>query len=109
MRQSSEGKRNFGGLSPESLPLVFMLVVVILTVYNLFFSTFNIFNILKMQKSLHSIDKKLEEVKNKNAKLENMLDLVNKYPDTYKERFIRRYMQLQKKDEKIILFSDDAN
>jgi hypothetical protein len=62
-----------------------------------------------MQKSLHSIDKSLEEVKNKNAKLENLLDLVNIYPNTYKERFIRRYMQLQKKDEKIILFSDDAN
>jgi len=109
MRQGSEGKRSFGSLSPEILPLVFMMVSAILTVYNLFFSTFNLFSLWKMQKSLHSIDKSLEEVKNKNAKLENLLDLVNRYPNTYKERFIRRYMQLQKKDEKIILFSDDAN
>lgn len=109
MRQSSEGKRNFGSLSPELLPLVFMAVVLLLTLHNVFFSTFNVFNVWKMQESLRSVDKRLEEVKNKNAELENLLDLVNKYPDTYKERFIRRYMQLQKKDEKIILFSDDTN
>ncbi len=108
MRQGLEGKRSFGGFSPELLPLVFMTLLVILTVYNLFFSSFNVFDVWKMQKSLHSIDKKLEEVKRENAKLENMLELVNKYPEIYTERFIRKYMQLQKKDEKIILFSNDS-
>ncbi|MGC8852699.1 MAG: hypothetical protein ACP5P0_03740 [Hydrogenobacter sp.] len=61
-----------------------------------------------MQKSFHSIDKRIEEVKRENAKLENVLELVNKYPEIYTERFIRKYMQLQKKDEKIILFGDDS-
>ncbi|MEZ0361739.1 MAG: septum formation initiator family protein [Hydrogenobacter sp.] len=85
-----------------------MLLLIILTIYNLFFSTFNIFKVLKMERSIQSIDRRLEENKSKNDKLESMLELVKKNPNAYKEKFIREYLQLQKSDERIILFSDDG-
>ncbi len=109
MRQGSEGKRSFGNLSPDVLPFLFMLIMVILTAYNLLFSTLNLFNVIKIKSSLHHLDRRLAEIKSKNDKLENMLELVKKDPNTYRERFIREYMQLQKSDEKIILFDDERN
>ncbi|WP_340694975.1 septum formation initiator family protein [Hydrogenobacter thermophilus] len=108
MRRGLEGRRSFGDFSPDLLPFIFMLLLIILTIYNLFFSTFNIFKVLKMERSIQSIDRRLEENKSKNDKLESMLELVKKDPNAYKEKFIREYLQLQKSDERIILFSDDG-
>ncbi len=104
MREGLRGKRNFGNSFIELLPFFFMLSLILLTFYNLFFSTFNLKKVIKMNRSMSNIDMELRKVKERNEKLDNLIKQMDKNSELYVEKFIREYMQLQKSGEKIILF-----
>jgi len=52
------------------------------------------------------MESKRKEVEKENVKLERLLNAIDRNPEYYREIFIREYMQLQREDEKIILFYD---
>jgi len=106
VEQSSKVKRFFTSLSPEILPFSFFLLVFLLTLYTLLFSKFNVFKVIEMREQLVKVKKSIEKEKEETKNLESLLELAEKNPDYFKERFVREYMQLQKENEKIILFKE---
>ncbi|MFN3813301.1 MAG: hypothetical protein ACK4SM_01585 [Aquificaceae bacterium] len=57
-----------------------------------------------MNKYLSNMDMELRKVEESNEKLDNLIKQMDKNPELYIEKFIREYMQLQKGEERIILF-----
>jgi len=106
VERSSKVKRFFTSLSPEILPFSFLLLVFLLTPYTFLFSKFNIFKVIEMREQLVKVKKSIEKEKEETKKLETLLELAEKNPDYLRERFVREYMQLQKENEKIILFKE---
>jgi cell division protein FtsB len=76
------------------------------TVYNLFFGRYNLTEIKKMKDNMEELDKKLKALKNENMKLEEELELVEKDLDSQLEKLVREKMQLQRPNERILLFKD---
>ncbi len=98
-------RKSSRGLHTGILKLFFLFVFFI-TIYNLFFGQFNIFRTLELKKSLMEIESKKAQVEKENIKLEKLLNSIDTNPEYYREIFIREYMQLQKEEDKIILFYD---
>jgi Septum formation initiator. len=76
------------------------------TAYNLFFGRYNLMEIKKMKDNMGELDKKLKALKNENMKLEEELELVEKDSDFQLEKFVREKMQLQRPNERILLFKE---
>jgi cell division protein FtsB len=76
------------------------------TAYNLFFGRYNLMEIKKMKDNMGELDKKLKALKNENMKLEEELELVEKESDFQLEKFVREKMQLQRPNERILLFKE---
>jgi Septum formation initiator. len=76
------------------------------TAYNLLFGRYNLMEIKKMKDNMGELDKKLEALKNENMKLEEELELVEKDLDFQLEKLVREKMQLQRPNERILLFKD---
>jgi len=106
MRQDLRAKRSFGSLDPNSLPFVFFIAILFFTLYNLFFGRYNVFEIVKIKEKTANIEAKLMSIKKENALLEEKLKLLREDKDLYLEKLAREKMQLQKPDEKIILFKE---
>jgi len=62
--------------------------------------------IKKMRDNMGELDKKLRVLKSENMKLEEELDLAEKDLEFQLEKLVREKMQLQRPDEKILLFKD---
>jgi hypothetical protein len=62
--------------------------------------------IKKMKDNMRELDKKLKALKNENMKLEEELELVEKDLDFQLEKLVREKMQLQRPNERILLFKD---
>ncbi|RMH00769.1 MAG: hypothetical protein D6699_07320 [Aquificota bacterium] len=103
MKRSLKARKSFTGLSPNILPVLLFVLGLFYTFYNVFLSHYNIGRVLKIQKASHELEKSLQEYREENEKLEQLLELVKKHPEYYRERFARSYMQVQKEDESIIL------
>jgi cell division protein FtsB len=99
-------KRNSGSSRADRLALLFFLLMLFLTVYNLFFGRYNLMEIKKMRDNMEELDKKLRVLKSENMKLEEELELVEKDPDFQLEKLVREKMQLQRPNERILLFKD---
>ncbi|WP_424179236.1 septum formation initiator family protein [Thermocrinis sp.] len=76
------------------------------TAYNLFFGRYNLMEIKKMKDNMGELDKKLKALKNENMKLEEELELAEKDLDFQLEKLVREKMQLQRPNERILLFKD---
>jgi cell division protein FtsB len=76
------------------------------TGYNLLYGRYNLMEIKKMKDNMGELDKKLKALKNENMKLEEELDLAEKDLDFQLEKLVREKMQLQRPNEKILLFKD---
>ena len=59
-----------------------------------------------MKDNMGELDKKLKALKNENMKLEEELDLAEKDLDFQLEKLVREKMQLQRPNEKILLFKE---
>ncbi|WP_299197288.1 septum formation initiator family protein [Thermocrinis sp.] len=76
------------------------------TGYNLLYGRYNLMEIKKMRDNMGELDKKLKALKNENMKLEEELDLAEKDLDFQLEKLVREKMQLQRPNEKILLFKE---
>jgi cell division protein FtsB len=106
MREGLVVKRNSGGSWANRLALLFFLLMLFFTGYNLLFGRYNLTEIKKMRDNMGELDKKLKNLKSENVKLEEELELVEKDPDLQLEKIAREKMQLQKPKERILLFKD---
>jgi cell division protein FtsB len=106
MREGLWVKRNSGGSRADRLALLFFLLMLFFTGYNLLFGRYNLTEIKKMRDNMGELDKKLKALKNENMKLEEELDLAEKDLDFQLEKLVREKMQLQRPNEKILLFKE---
>lgn len=106
MREGLRVKRNSGGSRADRLALLFFLLMLFFTGYNLLYGRYNLMEIKKMRDNMGELDKKLKALKNENMKLEEELELVEKDLDLQLEKLVREKMQLQRPNERILLFKD---
>ena len=106
MREGLRAKRNSGDSRADRLALLFFLLMLFFTVYNLFFGRYNLMEIKRMKDNMEEVDKKLKALKNENMKLEEELELVEKDLDFQLEKLVREKMQLQRPTERILLFKE---
>ena len=106
MREDLWAKRNSGGSRADRLALLFFLLMLFFTAYNLFFGRYNLMEIKKMRDNMEELDKRLKALKNENMKLEEELELAEKDLDFQLEKLVREKMQLQRPNERILLFKD---
>jgi len=106
VREGLWAKRNSGGSRADRLALLFFLLMLFFTAYNLFFGRYNLMEIKKMRDNMGELDKKLKALKNENMKLEEELELAEKDLDFQLEKLVREKMQLQRPNERILLFKD---
>jgi cell division protein FtsB len=76
------------------------------TAYNLLYGRYNLMEIKKMKDNMEELDKKLKALKNENMKLEEELELVERDLDFQLEKLVREKMQLQRPNERILLFKN---
>ncbi|MFZ8787731.1 septum formation initiator family protein [Thermocrinis sp.] len=86
--------------------MLFFLLMLFFTAYNLFFGRYNLMEIKKMRDNMEELDKKLKAIKSENMKLEEELELAEKDLDFQLEKLVREKMQLQRPKERILLFKD---
>ncbi len=106
MREGLRAKRNSGGSRADKLALLFFLLMLFFTGYNLLYGRYNLMEIKKMRDNMGELDKKLKALRNENMKLEEELELVEKDLDFQLEKLVREKMQLQRPNERILLFKD---
>jgi len=106
MREGLWVKRNSGGSRADRLALLFFLLMLFFTGYNLLFGRYNLTEIKKMRDNMGELDKKLKTLKSENMKLEEELELAEKDLDFQLEKIAREKMQLQRPKERIFLFKD---
>ena len=106
MREGLEVKRNSGGSRADRLALLFFLLMLFFTGYNLLYGRYNLMEIKKMRDNMGELDKKLKAIKSENMKLEEELELAEKDLDFQLEKLVREKMQLQRPKERILLFKD---
>jgi cell division protein FtsB len=99
-------KRNSGSSRADRLALLFFLLMLFFTAYNLLFGRYNLTEIKKMKDNMGELDKKLKALKNENMKLEEELELAERDLDFQLEKLVREKMQLQRPNERILLFKD---
>jgi Septum formation initiator. len=76
------------------------------TGYNLLYGRYNLTEIKKMRDNMEELDKKLKVLKSENMKLEEELELAEKDLDFQLEKLVREKMQLQRPNERILLFKE---
>jgi cell division protein FtsB len=106
MQEGLQVKRNSGGLRADRLALLFFLLMLFFTGYNLLYGRYNLTEIKKMRDNMEELDKKLKVLKIENMKLEEELELAEKDLDFQLEKLVREKMQLQRPNEKILLFKE---
>ncbi len=106
MREDLWAKRNSGGSRADRLALLFFLLMLFFTGYNLLYGRYNLTEIKKMRDNMEELDKKLKVLKSENMKLEEELELAEKDLNFQLEKLAREKMQLQRPNEKILLFKD---
>jgi cell division protein FtsB len=106
MREDLRAKRNSGGLRADRLALLFFLLMLFFTAYNLLYGRYNLTEIKKMRDNMVELDKKLKVLKSENMKLEEELELAEKDLDFQLEKLVREKMQLQRPNERILLFKE---
>ncbi len=106
MREGLRAKRNSGGSRADKLALLFFLLMLFFTGYNLLFGRYNLTEIKKMRDNMEELDKKLKAIKSENMRLEEEIELAEKDLDSQLEKIAREKMQLQRPKERILLFKD---
>lgn len=106
MRRSLGEKRNFLSLKPDLLIKSFFFLMFIYTFYNFFMSQYNLFKVFELKKSSKNLQVQIGQYRAENEKMEQLLKLVKEHPEHFKEKFARRYMQMQKDGEYILIFRD---
>jgi cell division protein FtsB len=106
VREGLRAKRNSGGSRADRLALLFFLLMLFFTGYNLLFGRYNLTEIKKMRDNMEELDKKLKAIKSENMRLEEEIELAEKDLDSQLEKVAREKMQLQRPKERILLFKD---
>lgn len=102
-------RRNLGGrrsLKPLIIPKIFFFLVAVYTLYNVFLSQYNIFKILELKAATQKLETKIKDYRFEREKVEKLLELIEKHPEHFKEKFAREYMQMQREGEYILILRD---
>ena len=65
-----------------------------------------LFKVFELKKSSKNLQVQIGQYRAENEKMEQLLKLVKEHPEHFKEKFARRYMQMQKDGEYILIFRD---
>ena len=103
MRQNSGERRS---LNPLIISKIFFFLVAVYTLYNIFLSQYNIFKILELKAATQKLETKIKDHRSEKEKMEKLLQLIEKHPEHFKERFVREYMQMQREGEYILILRD---
>jgi len=106
VREDLWAKKNFGGSRADRLALLFFLLMLFFTGYNLLYGRYNLMEIKKMRDNMEELEEKLRILKSENMKLEEELELVERDLEFQLEKLVREKMQLQRPNERILLFKD---
>ncbi len=103
MERSSGGKKNSGDfLIIRKLALGFFLLSLVNTFANLFLSDLNLGRVLNLREATDRLEKLVEAEKKRNTNLKKIHSRIKSNPKFYKEKFIREYLLMFKKGEKVI-------
>ncbi len=106
--QSSGGKRSSEDfLVIKRLAYGFLLLAVVNTLANLFFSELNLKRVIQLKAATHRLEELIESEKGKNLELRAIHARIKQNPKFYKEKFIREYLLMFKKGEKVIPLPED--
>lgn len=106
MRRSLEGEKNSLNLKPDWIIKGFFFLMLLYTCYNLFMSQYHLFKVFELKRATKSLEVQIEQYRAENQKMEYLLRLVKEHPEHFKEKFARRYMQMQKEGERILILKD---
>ncbi len=103
MERSSGAGRNSGDLRiVRLLAYAFLGLSLINTFSNLFLSDLNLKKIIQLRMATSRLEKLIYAEKGKNLKLKAIHSRVKSDPRFYKEKFVREYLLMFKKGEKVI-------
>lgn len=101
-RGSGERKSSGDLLIIKRLAYGFLALSLINTVANLFLSELNVKRVLQLKLASDRLERLIDVEKGKNLKLRAIHARVKRNPKFYKEKFVREYLLMFKKGEKVI-------
>ena len=103
MERSSGEKRSSGDFSiVRKLAYGFLALALLNTLANLFFSELNLKKVVQLKLASDRLSKLIEVEKGKNLRFTALHSRVNRNPRFYKEKFVREYLLMFKKGERVI-------
>jgi cell division protein FtsB len=103
MEQNSGGERNSGDfLTIKRLAYGFLALAVINTVANFFLSDLNVYRVTKLKQASIRLESLIEAERKRNENLKAVSERIKKNPTFYKEKFVREYLLMFRKGEKVI-------
>lgn len=106
MKRSLEERRSFLSLKPDIVPKAFAFLLFAYTCYNLFLSQYSVFKVFELKRATIDLNRRINHQKLENQKKEKLLEMVREYPEHFKEKFAREYMQMQRPDEYILILKE---
>ena len=103
MRRNSGGRRS---LKPLIISKIFLILVAVYTLYNVFLSQYNIFKTFELRIATQKLETKIKDYRSERERIEKLLELIEKHPEHFKERFAREYMQMQREGEYLLILRD---
>ena len=101
-RSSGAGKSSGDFRIVKLLAYAFLGLSLINTVSNLFLSDLNLKKVLQLRMATSRLEKLIDAEKGKNLKLRAIHSRIKSNPRFYKEKFVREYLLMFKKGEKVI-------
>ncbi len=108
MEHSSGEKRSSGDfLIIKRLAYGFFALALVNTFSNLFFSELNLKKVIQLKEASDRIDRLIDIEEGKNLKLRAIYSRIKRNPEFYKEKFVREYLLMFRKGEKVIPLPQD--
>lgn len=103
MDQSSGDRRNLRDfLIIKRLAYGFLFLALINTVSNLFLSDLNVYRVTRLKQASMRLEGLIKVEKQRNEDLKAVSSRIRKNPVFYKEKFVREYLLMFRKGEKVI-------
>jgi len=101
-RSSGEGRSSGDSLIIKRLAAGFLILALVNTAANLFLSELNVGRVIKLRHAIGKLDELTYTERGRNLKLKALYSRIKGNPKFYKEKFIREYLLMFKKGEKVI-------
>ncbi len=96
-------KRNFGRFYSSVIVLLFFLLALFYTLWNVFISSSNIFSLLVLKNSNTPIEGLLKYEKERYDYLYTKKQQIDENPNFFMKKFAAEYMQMQRPNEQILI------